>query len=295
MSNETTTTSLTEIVMSEWIDPFIMPYLMDELVIAGLAYQVDISGQPTKTAAMPRWIKDAGTDVTTEGTTALANTQLDTEEPSTVTVGVVGIMREVTDLAAASNLQGEAGLMQFISDDGAKLLAEMIDDDLAALATGFATVAGEATTDLSVANLISALNSRRTNNARGVPAFVLDDQQAADLTTAIAATAATIFTAGANQSLLNGRSDGLLGEIFGVPVWYTNLTDSSGTGASVNGMLISTGASPAWASLALVNKWAPRLKSESDVAGVSTLHAITASYGVGERFDLTGVRIRTDA
>ncbi len=294
MSNETTTTSLTEIVAAEFIDPLIMAYTIDAFVAIGLSYEVSLRNQPTKVAAMTRWIKDAGGDVTTEGTTTLANTLLETEE-ATATVGVTGILRTVTDLSAEANMLGPVGLQQFIAQDGGTLMAEMMEDDLLAKFTSITNAVGLATTDLAIADMVSAICKRRTLNARGPCAFVLDDQQALDLSTALVGSSAQIFSGGANQSIMNGESTGLLGTFLGVPVYYSNLTDTSNTGASVNGALITTNAAPLYASLGHAVKWDPRLKTEPNVALVSQLYAITACYGVALRYDTTAVKVKTDA
>lgn len=294
MANETTSTSHTEIIDSEFIDSLIMDYTIDQSVILGLAYVLDIGPLPTLTAAFPRWIKDAGADIATEGTTDLANTQLETEEV-TCTVAQVGILREVTKLNSRANRLGEQGLIDFIARDGAQLMVEMMEDDLAALASGFSNVEGETTTDLSIANMVQTQMQRRTQNARGPAAFVLDDQQLLDLEVAVAASSASIFQGGANQSLLNGRSDGLAGSFLGDPVYYSNLTDTSNTGAAVNGMYITTNGDPRYASLGVAMKWAPELDSESNVSKLTKEHAVSAAYGVCERYDGTGVRIRSDA
>lgn len=294
----TTSTTLTEIVMSENISVDIMDYLIDHNVILQHALVEDLAGKPTLTAAFPRWIKDAAADLATEGTTDMSATALETEEV-TCTAAQVGILREVSKMASRSNLLGEQGLVDFIESDGAALCLEMVEDDLAALATGFSTVAGETTTDASIANLVSAQMSRRTNKAKGRAVFILDDQQLSDVSLAVAASSAQIFSGGASQSLLNGRSDGYAGNFLGDEVYYTNLTDTSNTGAAVNGMYITTAQDGEmgrkYASLAVAMKWQPELESESDVSKSVKQHAIDMCYGVVERYDGTGVRIRTDA
>ena len=94
---------------------------------------------------------------------------------------------------------------------------------------------------------------------------------------------------------MNGNSDGYLGEFLGVPVWYSNLTDTANTGANVTGMLVTTNASPGYASLGIVQKWAPRMKTQENVSLLTKEFAFTQCYGVVERYDATGVSLITDA
>jgi hypothetical protein len=294
MSNEITTTAVTEIVNSEVIDQLIMDYTIDATVIAPLAYTMDISNQATIKAAMAVWVKDAGGDITTEGTTDMSNTLLETTE-ATATAAQVGILREVADLAASSSILGEDGLRMFIARDGALLMAEMLEDDLAALFASISNSVGSSESDLTIANCVQAQMTRRTLNARGPAAFVLDDQQLYDLSAAVVGSTATVFEAGANQSILNGRSDGFAGTFLGDPVYYTNLTDTANTGSNVVGAYITTNGNPYHASLGIAMKWFPRMKSEIDVSKVTTQYAITQAHGVTLRYNTTAVKIVTDA
>src|SRR5688572_21555858 len=131
MSAETTTTTLTEIINSEVIDAMIASYAIDANVIAPLVSYRSIAGQATKTVAFTRWDKDTGTDIT-EATAISSNDDLTLSE-NTVTVAQVGILRELTDFAAATTVLGEAGINAMIVKDGVALCQEMREDDLAAL------------------------------------------------------------------------------------------------------------------------------------------------------------------
>jgi len=298
MATETTKTSLTEIVNSEFIAQVLLDYAADKIVVYPMTRVQSLAGLSAGTASFPAWEKDAGEDVTTEGTTTLSNVELQTTETATITAAQVGILREVTDYAMAVNTQGESGLMSFIVRDGAYLCTEMLEDDLCALFASASTSVGQTGTDLSVANFIEAMSKLDIAKARGRKVAVLHAQQASDLRTAVAASTATVFANAATgaQNILNAASDGYVGELFGVPIWLTNLADTANTGADVVGsMFIDANSNPSCTPYGVALLWEPRMKSLVLPDQVSTQIAITAAYGVGEILDYAHVKIVTDA
>lgn len=296
MSGETTGTSVTELVNSEFIEPLILDYAMDLMVIAPLCRVANLAGKSTKTAAFPRWVKDAGGDITEA--TAISNTELETTEATPVTAAQVGILREVTDLAAATNILGPEGLMDYIVRDGAMLCAEMLEDDLAGRFASASSSVGTSGADMSVANFVEAIAKLDTNKARGEKVCVLDDQQAFDLRSAVAASGAQVFGNAATgaQTILNARSDAYLGELFGVRTWLTNLTDTANGGADVVGFMGINGASsPNYAPIGVALLWQPKVKALPSPANTSEVVAITMAYGEGEIADEYYVKLVTDA
>lgn len=297
MAAETTKTSLTEIVNSEAIAELILMYAHDQTVIAPLVRVKDLAGLSTPTASFPQWELDAVSDITTEGTTALSNVELQTTEVAVISAAQVGILREVTDFAMATNMLGPDGLMQFIVEDGARLCMLEVENDLAALFSGFSTTVGTSTQDLTVANFVEAIAKLDTANARGRKVCVLDDQQAYDLRAAVAASTGTVFANSSQnlQSVLNANNAGYVGELFGVPIWLTNLTDTANTAADVVGaMFIDGNASPSYAALGMALLWQPRVKMVGLPDQAADQIAITMAYGVGRISDF-GVDITTDA
>lgn len=297
MATETTRTSLTEIINSEAIADLMLMYAADQSVISPLTRVMNLAGKSTAVASFPQWELDAVEDVTTEGTTSLSNVELQTTEVATISAAQIGIMREVTDFAYATNMLGEDGLRQFIVEDGGRLCMLEVENDLAALFAGFTPTVGTSGSDLSVANFVEAISKLDTANARGRKVCVLDDQQAYDIRAAVAASTGTVF-ANANQSLqsvLNANNAGFVGELFGVPIWLTNLTDTANTGADVVGcMFIDGSTDPQYAGLGMALLWQPRVKSLTLPDQVSEQIAITMAYGVG-RISQFGCDITTDA
>ena len=292
----TTGTTLTELVNAEFIEPLIMDYAVDKMVITPLVRVSNLAGKQTKIASFPRWVKDSGADVS-DGS-AMTVDDLETTEVATVTAATVGVYREVTDMAAETNVLGPAGIADYVARDGAMLCSEMLEDDLAARFASASNSVGTSGSDLSVANFVEALAKLDTTKARGQKVCVLDDQQAFDLRAAVAASGAAVFgnAASGAQSILNANSDAFLGELFGVKTWLTNLTDTANSGADVVGaMMINGAADPGFAPIGVALLWLPRVKMLPSISGISTLFGITMSYGEGEINDDGYVKIVTDA
>lgn len=296
MSNETTRTSLTEIVNSEAIQDLIIMYGYDKTVISPLCRVADLRGKSTAVASFPQWELDAVSDITTEGTTTLSNVELQTTEVATITAAAVGVLRHVTMHAEATNMLGPDGLMRFIVEDGARLCVLELENDLAALFSGFSNSVGTTGSDLTIANFVEAIAKQDTANARGKKVCVLDDQQASDIRSAVAATTGTVFAgAPALQSVLNANSDAFVGVLFDVPIWLTNLTDTANTGADVVGCMFVDGASnPDYAALGIALLWEPTLRQVSAPEALAEQVAISMAYGVG-RISGFGTKIVTDA
>jgi len=296
MANETISTSVTEIVNSEWIDPMIGDYMRDALVVAdeSVCRVVDLRGKATKTVAFPRWDKDTAEDVTTEGTTTLSNNEATLSEV-TVTVAQVGILRQPTKLAERVNMLGEAGLVDYLAADGGYLCKEMLEDDCCALFASITLSVGSTGVDLSIANMIEALGKRRTAKANGDPMFILDDQQTIDFTSALGAATGTLWSGGQNQTAMQNqaKTDGTMGDFLGAPIRYTNLTDTANAGADVVGALLNVGGKNPSIGIAIL--WMPELDKELNVALSTRLYAINACWGAGLINDAPSVKIVTDA
>ena len=203
----------------------------------------------------------------------------------------------MTEYAYETNRLGRDGLVQFIVTDGTYLCMEMLEDDLAALFASASNSVGTSGADLSVANFVEAIAKLDTAKARGRKVCVLDDQQAVDLRLAVAASNSTIFANSmTSQTVLNSRSDAYLGELFGVPIWLTNLTDTANGGADVVGCIMIEGASaPENAPIGVALLWEPRVRTLYLPEQIGEQVAITMAYGAGEISDFNYVKLVTDA
>jgi hypothetical protein len=296
MSAETTRTSLTEIVNSEAIQSLILQYGYDKTVISPLCRVADLRGAASAVASFPQWELDAVADITTEGTTTLSNTELQTTEVATITAAAVGVLRHVTMHASATNMLGPDGLMRFIVEDGSRLCVLELENDLAALFSGFSQSVGQSGTDLSISNFVEAIAKMDTANARGRKVCVLDDQAASDIRTSVATSTGTVFAGQASlQSVLNANSDAFVGVLFDVPIWLTNLTDTANTNADVvSAMFVDGAASPEYAALGIALLWEPTMQAVAAPEALAEQVAISMAYGVG-RISAFGVKIVTDA
>jgi hypothetical protein len=293
MANETTTTTLTELVNSSYIERLILDYAIDEVVIAPHCLVSDLAGKASKVADFSVWVKDSAADITEA--TAMSNTALETTRVQ-VTAAQVGILREITDLVVATNIHG-SGLYDSVVQDGAQLLADALENDLAAEFANASGSVGTSGTDMSVADFVSAMSTLNTAKAKGLKVCVLHPTQVGDLQASIAASSATIFgNESVSQSLLDAGQGAYVGNLFGVDIWYSSHGPSANMGADVTGaMFISSPSRPKNSAYGIAQLWLPKVKQETSAANTSELLGITMCYGVGEISDFNTVQIVTDA
>ena len=316
MANETTTTSVTEIVYSEWINPAFQAYATDIAVASQFVFEKR-AGNNSKTVSFPRQVSDVGTPGDggagvdteydyTEGT-GLSNTEFETEQAS-VTATEMGVMRTITDEAMEDSVDG-IDLVNTIVRDEAHILSLVKDDDLLALMNSFTDTVGTTTADLTIAQLSSAFTELRRNGVHpeaGGLAVFLGDQQGADLEDAVQATGTNIAVyEGAVDRFLNimpdagaGMSSGLLMMFRNAPVFSSGLVDTVNAGEDEAGGLIVRGDIPVnepWASIGACRKRDFRLETERDASLPGTEVIGTERWGVGIINAAFGINIVTDA
>ena len=295
MALETTSTSVTELVNSEVIADMVISYAADATVIAPLCRVMNLAGKASATASFPQWELDAVSALSEAGT--LSNVELQTTEVATIAASQVGILREVTEFAKAVNKLGPDGLMRFVVEDGARLCVLELENSLASRFVDFTTLVGATGADLSIANYVEAISRMNTQNARGRIVAVFDDQAAFDLRAAVAASTGTVFAnAGApQQTILNADTTGFIGELFGVPNWVSNLTDTVNAGADVSSvMMIDGNTNPDFAGIGIALLWMPKVSATVLADQVADQVAITMAFGTGRVSDF-GIDITTDA
>lgn len=291
----TTTTTLTQMVQAEVLNQAIKDYLIDANVITPLCEYRSIAGQSTKALSTVLVAKDVGADIT-EGT-AMALDDLTSSEVS-ITVAQVGIFRQVTEFVSQTNMLGAQGLFSLVVNDGAALVLEMLEDDLAALfASATGGTIGTTGVDLSVSDFVTAIAKMRTAKVRGQYVCVLDDQQGLDLMNAVAASTGAVFGSGSvDQSVLNSGSDGYLGSLFNTPIWVSNLTDTANAGADVVGsMFAAPGGSKNHSPYTIAELWGPKVSYLEEPTLPSYQISTTMAYGVGITHPTAALKIVTDA
>jgi hypothetical protein len=292
MANETTTTTVTEAVMPEMITPLIMDYAYDQSVLAQFARYQSLVGMNTKVASFPKWTKNSTESVAEAA--SFSNVALDTSEVS-ATVAQVGILREVTKLALRTNILGEGGLEAFIVRDGARLVAETIDNDLFALFPSITLSVGTTTQDMTLADFALGLAKRRIAMAKGSVAFVGHVQQVYDLQAAQLTATGTVWSNPDHQGLLEAASDsnGYAGALFRCPVWFSNLADTANAGADVVGAWVNYGVPEA--TMGLAQLWAAEVEIDSDITKLTRKWCINECHGVALINNAVSVKAVTDA
>lgn len=287
----TTTTTLTELVNSEFISDVILEYAHDYTVSAPFMRQIDLRGRATSVASFPRWVLDAGADLT-EGTDVSTTTELETTDVQ-VTAAEVGLRRDVTDDALEDSILGNA-LFGFLAQDAGRLLGIMLEDDIDALFASLSTSVGTSGADLTVANMVQAQAQIRKNKMRGSLVYILDDQQAEDYQAALAASTSTTINAFASPNTT--ANSAFLGSFMNAEVWQTGLTDTANTGANVVGACFIRGdQNPMTACFGMAISRDVRTELERNASNRLTEFVATAKWGVGEIADESGCGIITDA
>lgn len=290
----TDTGTLTELTNSEAINPMILDYAYAAAVAAPYVHTMDLRGKATKVGSFPKWILDTHTDITNE-TTALNNETLETTDVQ-VTAAEIGVRRDVSDAALEEIILSSEQLFDFLIKDVGVLFGIALDDDICALfpTLNGGTAVGTTKTNLTLANMVEAQATVRSNNMRGKLVYVLDDQQSLDYQSAQAASTAT--TVNSFFNVVNGIENNYLGEFMGHPVWSTTLCDTANTNEDVVGACFIDGmASPMAAAIGMVLTRDIKTELERDASARLTEFVATAKWGVGEISDQSGVPIVTDA
>lgn len=296
MTLETTSTTVEEIVRTEWIAETIMAAAKQFVCVVPNFQQFDLRGKGSGVVSVPRDISDTGTLADYDGpgeTTTLANIQYDMSQIS-ITPAEFGVKRTVTDIAVEDNIFGSS-LIDHLLGQMPEDLAIAIDDDACALFGSLATSVGSTGVDLSLANMAQAIAQLRINEGRAPNGcvYILDDQQALDYDQALNSSTATTLAGYFTRSGDSGLSNGFLGTFAGQPVYTTSQTDSTG-GTDVIGALFATGANPRTACFGVGISRLPRPEMFRDPTNRSTQVMMTMRMGVAEIFDLGGVKIVTD-
>jgi hypothetical protein len=314
MANETTTTTLTETVNSEFITLLFQDYAGHYANPIQFAYEYT-SGNGSPTVAVPRWDSDEGspydrgTGVDTEfnGTEAtdLANRAMSTSE-STITAAEYGLMRTVTDHALEDSV-ASGQLFNAIMMKAASALTAAKNDDMCALFASLSNTSGSTGVNCSVADVDDALYDLAERTVIGSLVGIFDHQALRDFqdnltsvggsSVVYPAAAAALMNLAATPD--NGRSAaGLVLNYKGVDIYRNDLTDTVNAGADVCSAIMVRGDVPAnqpTACFGSVTKRAFRMEMQRDASLRGTELVFTERWGVAETLDNSGQRIVSDA
>lgn len=208
----------------------------------------------------------------------------------TLTVGEVGLMLQLTDLARFSSIADYA----FYGAECGKAVAEKLITDITALGAGFSTVEGNTGVNLTEQNFRDAKTTLIAAKVPGPYFAMLHPQQINDLEGSIGS---TISAAGTTGGSARGETNDLsmgpslnAGTFYGVAVLSSATVPTANAGADRAGMMAASGRA-----LAYVEKWGVRPELERDASKRATEVVVTSAYAVGELDDTSGVAITTDA
>ena len=206
-----------------------------------------------------------------------------------LTVGEVGLLLTLTDLARFSSLQE----MAEYGREAGEALAEKMLTDITALFSGFSTSVGSSGNDLTEQQFRDGKTNLYTNRIKGPYVAVLYTEQINNLETSIGSSISAAGTTGSTaRAETNDLSAGPsldYGTIFGVRTIISTTIPTANAGAdSAGGMFGSNRA------IGMVEKWASRAEFERDISLRAEEIAVTGAYAVGELDDLAGVAIITD-
>jgi N4-gp56 family major capsid protein len=250
----------------------------EESLMLGLVTRYDIGNQAGKTVQVPKYPAiTAG--ALTEGTDMSSTTVSTTSQ--TITVSEVGAQVILTDLAAmgAGNPAEELGTVL------GNAIATKIDKDLIALFDGFSTSLGGAGTEITVADLMKAAATLKTNKARGQMAAVVHPWHAYQLKANLTNT----FVNPNGGDLQNdAMRNAFVGQIGGIDIYESS-------NVSIDGSDDAKGAVFVPEALAIAMKRDFNLETQRDASLRAFELNATAIYGVGELDDSYGVEMLFDA
>lgn len=282
MANESTTATLVGSINTSVIRKVMSNYAIDPVTALPRMRIEPIAGEGTATAAFTTVTKASAAAIT-EGT-GLSNTALTTAK-TTVAISEVGILRQVTKLGARTNVMGEAGVYEWIINDGYKLCMEKFDTDAWAQWANASTSVGTSGANFTLANFAAGVSQLTINKADGPYVALLSSFQARDLRSAVAASSAPILQAlGFDQVAMRTGVNGYLGAPMGVPTYTSNLA-AAASSDKVGVFMVDGYLKPENAATGVALGWMP----EPEVVGTPALPgrqiAVTVAYGMAEISD----------
>jgi len=279
MANEATSSVLSELYAN--IVQSALYTLSEQTVIRPVVRNYNMSGTPGLTAQVPIYpaIDAAGV---ADGTD-LSNTAFNTTS-KTITASEVGVMVELTDLAAESATDDVAAAIGRQIGDA---MAKKVDTDLAALFSGFSNQINKAEAAVTVDDIFKAAATLRANQAPGNYVAVLHPYQAYDLKSQLTNAGATMshsLSDVGNTALM----DGFIGRIAGVDIFESTVITGDSAGAFVGGVMTQD-------ALGYMVKRDMRIETERNASKRSLEIVGSMAYGVSELFDQYGVGIASDA
>ena len=284
MANESTTSSLNDLLPSIVAEALFVA--QERSIMRGLVRNFTLPMSSGKTITVPVYPKQTAA-VVAEGTD-LTNTEVATSG-AVLTVGEVGIMTTVTDLArnaSASNVIADVGRLF------GEAIAAKMDKDLTALFAGFSNAEGDYTTQITAASIFKAVAKLRGQGVDPAGCYcVIHPEIAYDLKSALTTGGTTVYTGGGGVSDVANEAMrmGYVGMLAGVPVYETSNIAYVTNAGDFPGAVFHRDA------IGLAMMQDIKIETQRDASLRADELVATAVYGVGELYDGYGWGLKYDS
>jgi len=260
--------------------------LNEQTIIRPVVRNYDMTGTPGLTAQVPIYPALSAAAVA-EGTDLASTISTFTTSSKTLTASEVGVMVELSDLAAESANEDVAAA---VGRQIGAAMAEKVDTDLAGLFSGFSNVVDKSSAAVTVQDIFKAAATLKANKADQNGAFVcvLHPYQAYDIKQQLTNAGATMnhsLSDVGNVALLNG----FIGRIAGVDIFESTVVSGADSAGSYFGAVMTQDA------LGYMVKRSMRIETERNASKRSLEIVGSMAYAVSELFDDYGVAIKSDA
>jgi len=260
--------------------------LNEQTIIRPVVRNYDMTGTPGLTAQVPIYPALSAAAVA-EGTDLASTISTFTTSSKTLTASEVGVMVELSDLAAESANEDVAAA---VGRQIGAAMAEKVDTDLAGLFSGFSNVVDKSSAAVTVQDIFKAAATLKANKADQNGAFVcvLHPYQAYDIKQQLTNAGATMnhsLSDVGNVALLNG----FIGRIAGVDIFESTVVTGADSAGSYFGAVMTQDA------LGYMVKRSMRIETERNASKRSLEIVGSMAYAVSELFDEYGVAIKSDA
>jgi len=328
MANETTSTSYSDNSLAYGLGERVLSASLPKIVLTGLVNEIDISGEPTDTARVNRNTDLGVAGAGTEGTEFTTNEEFALATPVDFVVAEAAAIQRglVTNFALETRFPGvsdvwralqESGLDQKLAILGVEAdrasfpCIEKREDDLCNLLGGFTGTAGTTTVDITVANLIAAQYTLKTQEPDHEDwVYVLTPNQVQEVALEFGDTGGgkggSIWVNAGDLSFFNHRPDmprnGFRGSFMGIPVYeYAHsLRTLANANADVCGALMCRGIGDPRkggqvGGLGLTTRGFLKYHLEYSAGHRGVIIVVTSDHKALELRDENGVSLITDA
>jgi hypothetical protein len=271
--------NLSAIVYAKVIEDLIIAYQYDQVTAPPYFRFRSIENTPSPTCGFPRYAKNSVGTVASE-TTSLTPTTFDLSSTTDLTVGRVGIAREISETALEDSIRGRALYTDEFVQDAAALYGEQLETDSTNLFSSVTASVGATGTALTIATLIAAIASQRVNKARGAQVIHLHDLQLKQLQQAQAASTALPWSQFfmPNGDATNPQYGGTL---MNQPIWSSGKNPTANAGADRVGAIWAQGTNKRFCAFAFVLKRNPSSLELPDILQDAHIWASFMRYAFG--------------